>query len=485
MVVGESIMDTSAMQALSRVDVAIIGGGIAGLVCAYRLRQCAPDLSIALFEASERLGGKALTERIETDAGTFIVEAGPDSLLTQKPWGLELVKELGLSDEVVPINSISPGVSVLKGGRLFPLPHGLVLLAPTAIGPFVRSRLLSVLGKGRVALEMVLPAAKKDGDESLAAFVARRFGRETLDWLAEPLMAGIYNAEPERLSLLATFPQFRQLERMHGSVIRGLRKTRRPSGNGRRGPAFVSLRGGMGRIAEALALEVSGIAHYRAAVAALDAGAERGARLRLSNGRTVSASVLVVATPAAQAADLLSELSPRTSDALRALRTVNAGNLSFAVRSDAVQKPPPGYGVVIPRREGRPINAVTFASSKFPGRAPGGWTLIRAFFGGARSPQTMELDDAEVTRLILDELRHLFGISGEPAFVRIHRWPAGSPQYDVGHLERIAAIEQSLPPGVYLTGSAYRGVGIPDLVREAGRAAELALRYLRTRAPIA
>jgi oxygen-dependent protoporphyrinogen oxidase len=449
------------------VDVAIVGGGIAGLCAAYRLQQRAPHLRCVLLEASDRLGGKVLTETIEVDGHRFVVEAGPDAFLAQKPWAWQLAEELGLADRLIPINTVPRPVSVLKHGRAIALPEGVSLLAPTKAWPFVRSPLLSPGGKARVALDLAISPRAGDGDESLAAFVRRRLGSEALDWIAEPLMAGIYNADPERQSLLATFPTFRTIERDHGSLIRGLRAVARGRQSAPPSPAFLSLQSGMHELTDALATRIGSIALSGAPVERICRTPDGCFTLTLVDRRPITAAALLLAVSASEAARLIEPISRHTARALASLRTVGAGSVSLAHRTQDVRRPLPGYGLVVPRRERRPINAITVASRKFDGRAPTGWQLLRVFFGGSRSQATMSLSDDHLLRIVGEQLHGLLGIDSPPSFHRIYRWEAGSPQYDVGHLNRIAQIESGLPAGVFITGSAYHGVGLPDLVRAA------------------
>jgi oxygen-dependent protoporphyrinogen oxidase len=449
------------------VDVAIVGGGFAGLCAAYRLRERAPHLSCVLLEASERLGGKVLTETIEVDDGRFVVEAGPDAFLAQKPWARQLAVELDLADRLIPINAVPRPVTVLKHGRPVALPEGVSLLAPTKVWPLLRSPLLSPGGKARIGLDLVRPARADDADESLAAFVRRRFGPEALDWIAEPLMAGIYNAEPECLSLLATFPAFRTMERDHGSVIRGLRAVACGQQGETRSPAFLSLRGGMQELTDALVAKIGGIGLCDARIERMCRTGDGTFTLSIADRPAMTAGAVLLTVPASEAARLIEPISMQSARALASLRTVGAGSVSLAYRAGDLRRPLPGYGLVVPRRERRPINAITVASRKFDGRAPAGWHLLRVFFGGARSPATMALGGDRLLRVVGEQLRELVGIELPPSFQRIHRWEAGSPQYDVGHLDRIAAIEAGLPRGVFVTGSAYHGVGLPDLVRSA------------------
>lgn len=454
------------------VDVAIIGGGIAGLTVAYRLVQQSRGLRVVLVEASERLGGKILTETVDTQDGRFIVEGGPDAFLVQKPWAKALVEELGLGERLVPINMVAAPVSILKGGRPVSMPAGVSLLAPTRYGLFLRSPLLSTGGKARVLRELQIPASTETADESIAAFVARRFGPEAIDWLAEPLLAGIYNAEPERMSLLATFPQFRALERDHGSLIRGLRAAAKATADKPRSPAFLTLRGGMQELTDILAARVSGVTRLNTRIDRLAQGPTGGYRLGCEGGQTIEARTVVVTLPAIDAARLLDEVAPTSASELARLRTVGAGSISLAYRADQITRPLKGYGLVIPRREGRPINAITVASVKFDGRAPEGWSLLRVFFGGARSAETMFYKEDRLLSVVQDQLQDLLGIGAAPTFHRLYRWKTGSPQYDVGHLDRIATIEAHLPAGLLVAGGTYHGVGLPDIVRTATAVAE-------------
>jgi oxygen-dependent protoporphyrinogen oxidase len=459
---------------LEQFDVAIVGGGLAGLCVGHELSKRSPDTRWALFESSDRLGGKVLTERIEYEDGEFIVEAGPDAFLDQKPWARELAEELGLGDQLVPINETPNPVSILRNGTPINLPEGVALIAPTKIGPFLRTPLLSPFGKARAGLDLILPAKRDTADESVGAFIRRRLGQEALDWLAEPMVAGIYNADPDELSLQATFPHFRAMEREHGSVIRGLRASRAKSAEAPRSPAFLTLRNGMQELVDT---HIDRLDHR------LRTGAEVRSIHRLPDGRLalrtdsgeIAATSVVIVTSASNAATLVEGIEPIAAKRLRQLRTAAAGSISLAIRTAEIRRPLNGYGLVVPKREGLPINAITVASEKFPGRAPQGWTLFRVFFGGARSPGTMELDDEQLLKLVREQLSILLGIEASPAFHRIYRWPAGSPQYDVGHLDRVAGIEAALPSGVTVVGSPYRGVGIPDIVRAARETAETVL----------
>jgi oxygen-dependent protoporphyrinogen oxidase len=442
-------------------QLVIIGGGISGLAAAWFAQQA--GLDYALFEASDRLGGKVLTERL----GDFVVEAGPDSFLTAKPAALQLARDLGLADQLIPINTRPHATYVLRRGRPVALPKGMSLAVPTDLGAFLRSPLVSPPGKARVLLDTIIPPRRDNADESLADFVRRRLGCEALDVLAAPLMAGIHNADPERQSILATFPRYRVLERERGSLIRGLRAAPKPTTPG--APPFMALRDGTQALIDALTAQLTGDVRVKTTVHQIESvGARHHApayTLTTSTGEQFDADAVLIATPAYSAANLIASFAPEAAEILRAIRYLSSGTVSLAYREQDIRQPiVEGFGLVIAQSEHRPINAITISSEKFDHRAPAGRVLLRVFFGGARSPETLALDDDALLRLVRRELQTLLGIDAPPLFSRIFRWHNANPQYDVGHLERVAALEAALPPNLYLAGSAYRGVGLPDCI---------------------
>ena len=452
-------------------DVAIIGGGIAGLSTAWYLQQGAQksglNVRYALLEESDRWGGHIRTERVDD----FVIEGGPDSFITQKPHGLQLVRELGLENRLLGTNDQMRQVYVLNRGKVTPMPDGVLLIVPTKLMPFALSPLISPLGKLRMGMDLFI-APKRDGaDETLADFVRRRLGSEALDKIAEPLLSGIYNSEAEKQSLLATFPRFRALEEQYGSLTRGMLASRRnghqaqSSGNGKIS-AFASLRGGTEEMVSALIAQLKGDLRLRTAVRKISRDENGRYVVATQDGSPIRAKALVLATPAFVAADLLRDVAPNVARNLQALRYVSTGTISLAYRAADIRKPLNGFGVVVPRSERRPINAITLSSIKFSQRAPEGFALLRVFFGGSRSPQSMELDDDALLNAVRAQLRELLGIESAPLFHRIYRWQRSNAQYDVGHLDRVSNLEKELPAGLYLTGSAYRGVGIPDCIKQ-------------------
>ncbi|MCB8983740.1 MAG: protoporphyrinogen oxidase [Ardenticatenaceae bacterium] len=482
-------------------DVVIVGGGITGLSAAWYLQQERQagerPFRYALLEQTDRWGGKIATETITgLAAEPFVVEAGPDSFITQKPWGLELARALGLQDDLLPTNDGRRQTFVLHKGQPTPLPDGVMMIVPTKITPFALSPLLSPLGKLRMGLDLFIPPKTDGADETLAEFIERRLGAEALDKIAEPLMSGIYNAEAERQSLLATFPRFRDIEEKHGSLIKGMlagkkaRASRSPSANGRSAAPtsmFMSLQGGMADLPAALQAQLTGECLLETAVTSIETGdwisenlpspvsdlpSPTAYTLTLDNGRILTANTVILAVPAHVAAQLLGDVAPDAAAGLVAIRYVSTGTISLAYRRDEIDHPLNGFGVVIPRSENRPINAITWTSTKFDRRAPEGYALLRVFFGGSRNPQMMDVDDGELVETVRRELAEIMSITAVPVFHRIYRWRQANPQYDVGHLERVAAIEAALPAGIFVTGSPYRGIGIPDCVRQAQQTAQ-------------
>ena len=460
---------------------AVIGGGITGLAAAYYLQQQAQAAGVALhttlIERSAVLGGKVLTDYVDGYGDQpFVVEGGPDSFVTQKPWALQLARELGMEDRLLGTNDERRKVFVLNKGRPTPLPDGVLLIVPTRFMPFALSTLISPLGKLRMGMDLFIPPKRDDQDETLAQFIERRLGREALDKIAEPLMSGIYNAEAERQSLLATFPRFREIEKKHGSLIKGMlagqrhRSATAPS----RKPLsmFMTLRDGTGELVQALSSRLTGDVRVNAAVRGIGRAGDGRYRIELEGGELLPADTVIVTTPAYSAAALVRDLAPEAAALLDGIRYVGTGTMSLAYRTDRLAHPLNGFGLVIPRSERRPINAITWTSSKFNHRAPPGYALLRVFFGGSRSPQMMDVDDDALMKVVRSELRALMGIDAEPLFHRIYRWPNANPQYDVGHLQKVDAIEAALPPGLYVTGSPYRGIGLPDCIHQAKAAVD-------------
>ncbi len=444
--------------------VAIVGGGITGLAAAYALA----GHEVLLFERGPRLGGKILTERLDG----FLLEAGPDSFLTTKPQAVEVSRALGLGDELI---GTSPGrtVYVLSRGRLHPLPEGLMLIAPTKVAPFLRSGLFSWGEKARIAADLLVPPGR-DGDESLGAFVRRRMGRAALDRLAAPLLAGIYAGDAERLSLQATFPQLRELERRHGSLIAGVLAQRRTAGAGAgdgRLPLFMTIRGGLDRLVGALAAASGADVRTGTEVAAIGPDGA-GYVLDLAAGGRVDVDALILATPSYAAADLLATLAPEAAALLRQIAYASTATISLAYREEELPRLA-GHGFVVARSEGYRITACTWASAKWPDRAPPGYGLLRAYVGSASDPRALDRSDAEIIALVRSDLAEAMRLTASPILARVSRWPRSMPQYALGHLERLAEVERLLSwhPRFSIAGAGYRGIGLPDCIKQGMAAA--------------
>lgn len=462
----------------------VVGGGIAGLSAAWYARQGDADVQITVLEASERWGGKVYTEHVETDGDApLILEMGADAFLTRKPWALALARELGLDARIQSVNTNNSRTFVLHGGRLTPLPQGLQLLVPTQLLPFLRSPLFSWRGKLRVLLERFVSRREAHGDETLANFVRRRLGAEALDKLGEPLLAGVYNAEPERQSMQATFPQFPALEQKYGSLMRGSRaaQAERKAAPATE-PPFISFKTGAHELVDALVEQLDADLRLNTAVAAVEK-VGGSYQLILASGETLEADAVIFATPANVTAKLLRHAAPQAAAHLREIRYVGIGTCYLSFRREDVPHALDGFGVVIPSSEGRQIDGMTWTSSKWDGRAPDDEVLLRVFFGGPQTRAMLDLNDADLLEAVRGELRDLLGIEAPPLFQRVFRWRDGYPQYDLEHLERVTAIEAALPPGLLVTGSSYRGVGVPDCIKQGQSSAQQAVEFLAQHDP--
>ena len=466
--------------------VVVLGGGISGLAAAHRLLQvAAPRLRVTLVEADDRLGGKIVTERIDG----FVIEGGPDSFLASKPRGIGLCEELGFGArpqvQLQGVRAQRRRAFVLWRGRLHDLPEGLSGLVPTRLAPVARSSLLSPLGKLRVALDYLLPARRAAGDESLGGFVRRRLGREAWERLVEPLMAGIYAADGDQLSLTATFPQLREAERRFGGLIKGVLAARRlaPAPVSAPGSAFLTPADGLDALVTALERrlrdrEVALVLHNPATAVAR---AGDGFEVRLEAGGSIQADAVIIATPAYAAADLLAELDLVLAAELAAIPHVSTAIVTLAYRREEISHPLDGHGYVIPRAEGSPILACTWSSRKWAGRAPEGWELIRVFIGRAGQEEVLAADDETLIALAVQEVAARLGVTAPASLTQVRRWPRGMPQYLLGHPERVARIEVTARKhaGLYLAGNAFHGVGLPDCIASGERAADAAAAQLR------
>lgn len=470
--------------------IAVVGGGISGLSAAYYarkwLRERRIDAGITIIEQTDRLGGNIRTLRRDG----FTIEQGPDSFIARKLAVLELTKELGLEHLLVGTNPLAKKNYIVHHGRFHPMPPGLMLGIPTQMWPLVKTGLLSPAGKLRAALDLVLPVRRGGGDESLGGFIRRRLGREVLENLTEPLLAGIYAGDTAELSLEATFPQFMEMERQHRSLILGLLASKKPPSPKPRedmpkkalSSMFLTLEGGLSVLTEALTAALQGERVITGQAVDGLIKKEKGGRyeLKLRGGERLEADAVILATPAYASARLLQD-QVRTADYLEQIRYVSVANLAFAYRRNEIRHDLNGSGVLIPRGEGHMVTAITWTSSKWLHTAPEDRVLLRAYIGRLGDQAWTKLPETEIRRRVAAELKDLMGIEAEPLFCEMSALPESMPQYPVGHVERLQELRFELEralPGVLLCGAGYGGVGIPDCIRQGKEAAEAALTWL-------
>jgi oxygen-dependent protoporphyrinogen oxidase len=495
--------------------VAIIGGGVSGLAAAQRLSELMPKADVTLFESADRLGGVIRSERIDG----FLLEHGPDSLLTQVPWGLDLCRRIGLAEELLPTAAEPQGVYVVCRGRLRKVPDGLALMAPQRLWPLITSPILSIRGKLRLAAEYFVPPRQDTSEESLAAFARRRLGREAFERLVQPLVSGIYMGSPDTLSVQATFPRFVEMEEKHGGLIRAARAARvqgsgfrgqgagsssresTPESRGHQsairnpqsaipnprsavrpgGPAygmFVAPRQGMeqlaGTIAERLPSDSIRLRTIVLKVCPIDHGRWKlVTRSPDSEPAAETFDAIIVAAPAFAAAKLLAG-APALAEEMAAIDYASCVVVNLAFAREQIRHPLSAFGFVTPLIERRQVTACTFSSIKYPGRAPEGACLLRAYLGGAANPTVIDRTDCEIRKAALADLNDLLKIRGAPAFATVQRQRQAMPQYTLGHLARVDRIERLAArlPGFALAGNAFRGGGVAHCIHSGEMAAE-------------
>jgi protoporphyrinogen/coproporphyrinogen III oxidase len=452
--------------------VAIIGGGISGLSAAFTLEEPRRQgrVEYTLYESSPRLGGVILTEHIDGCQ----VEAGPDSFLTEKPWGTDLCRALGLGDQLIGSNDAERKTYILVRGRLTSMPDGLMFLVPTKIIPTVLSPLFSWSSKFRMARELFQSPRDSDGDESVALLVQRHYGREVVDRLADPLLSGIYGGEAANLSVRAVLPRFAEMERTYGSLGRALLNARKKTLRAEdKPPLFTTLKNGMQQLVDTLVSRIN----PRSVLTDTPVHFIQGE----ANGWSVSAGpksdhfdAVIVAVPARIAAQLLEGTSAALSSELAAIAYSSSITVGLGYGQDVRHALPPGFGLLVPRSEGRRLLAATFVHNKFPHRAPENRALLRCFFAGQNADNIWQLSDDALVNVIREELRHIVGVRSEPLFARVYKWKSAMAQYNVGHLERVERIEnlRKRMPGLVLAGNGYRGIGVPDCIRSGKQSAE-------------
>jgi oxygen-dependent protoporphyrinogen oxidase len=442
------------------MHIIVIGGGITGLSAAWELQQ--RGIPYTLLEASHRWGGKVISSTLEFESSKFLVEGGPDTLITRKPEAWDLVNELGMLDQITDPGSETSGIYVLDHASLYPI--------PVSPAKFLSTPLLTLRGKLRMLAEPFQPARRDDEDESLADFVRRRMGHEALEKFIGPVLGGIYNTDPERQSIMVSAPVMREMEKDGGGLFVGgfQRMMRNRRQRTVKKPRFINFKNGMQALTDELARQLTGDLRLNAQVTSVTQAGDQY-RVALRDGTPILADGVIFATLAHQTAALLQDISAEASRRLAELRQQNIGTLSLVYRESDIPKKPVVNGLMIPRREKRNIDAVTFTSRKMPERSAAGYAVVRVFIGGG-APEIVIGSDERLLEAVRAELAELLGITAEPLTWTAFRWQDGFPQAEVNHLQRVDEIEKLLPANLALAGSSYRGIAVPDCIRQ-GRAA--------------
>ena len=463
--------------------IIIIGGGIAGLAAAYRIQKEISEgasLECILLEGGDHFGGKIATKRSDG----FIIERGPDSFISQKPAAIQLCQQLGLGDHLVSTNPGTPNTYVYTGGKLVTMPDGLSLMIPTKFLPFAFTPLFSLSGKIRMAFDLLIPRKTDESDESLASFVRRRMGEEALRKMAEPMLAGIYASDPETMSIGSTFPMFVETERKYRSLILGmlarkkamlLNASKRPKSNF---SLFMTLKDGLGEMVEAVIKKSPDIKFQSRARVESISWKEGDWTVLLEEGGEQKADALILATPGHITARFLESVTPKAAELLKQIKYVSTATVTIAYQKEGFSHALDGFGFVVPKCEGRSILACTWTSSKFPHRTPDGHVMLRCYLGGALQEEIAEKDEETMANLVKQDLKEIMGITEEPVFCKIFHNRKSNVQYEVNHSQRIDTIMQELQEGLFLAGSAYRGIGIPDCIQSGTKSAESAIELL-------
>ncbi len=467
------------------MKIVVVGGGISGLSTCYFLgklaRQNNQAIDLTLVEGEKRLGGKITTDVSDG----VIIEGGPDSFFTLKSYALDLCKELGLGSELLAANPESRGTYILSRGKLSKLPEGTETGAPTRLIPFLQTDLLSFSGKIRTLMDLAIPKRKESSDESIGSFIGRRFGREFLVKIVEPLYAGIFAGDVYKLSAKAVLPRLVEMESTHGSLIRGMRHAAAVRKNnarfsGKREEAksssstFVTLKGGLLQLAERISSSLgdsSILLNTKVREVSESKSAQGRNQFQVileGNDGSIEADVVVLSTPAYATSKLLRRLDSAIAFLLDQIQYVSTATVSFAFCKNEVKESIKGHGFLVPRTEGELITGCTWESSKFPGHAPLDVILARCYLGWFDHEEFAQLDDATLVQKVQEFLNRVAGISAQPILTRIYRWNRALPQYTVGHLDRIASLDLLLNNhrGLFLTGAAFHGVGLPDCIHD-------------------
>jgi oxygen-dependent protoporphyrinogen oxidase len=453
--------------------VAILGSGVSSLAAAVVLKEAGVDFVI--IEKENDLGGKIKTEYFNN----FIIEAGPDSYLPEKFWSVQLIKKVGLEDEMLCSNDEHKGTFIYSEGKLHPLPEGVMLMVPTMIMLLLKSSLISWTGKIRMGLELFIPPKKDDSDESLAQFVTRRLGRECLEKIAEPLVAGIHTSNPDNMSVKATFPRFIEMEKKYGSLIKGMVQAMKnkpaPNPNAKKMTYFMSLKNGMAQLVEACKKFIGEekILTGKEIVSIKKINSKY--IITTKEGFEDSFDYIIAGTPSFITASLIKDTDNKLSELLKKIEWSSSATISLAFKKNDIDVELKGFGFIVPKIENRRINACTWSSIKWSNRSPEDHILVRSFVGGGHHEELVDESDERLIEIVRSELKDIAGIKTEPQFAKVYRWYKGMPKYTVGHLDRISEIDNLLKnhKGLYLIGCSYKGIGIGDCVKsgfDAGKA---------------
>lgn len=471
--------------------IVIIGAGISGLSTAYFLKENSTEqLDITIVEKKPTLGGNINTQRFDK----YLVEGGPDSFLSEKPWAMALCKRIGLTGELLATNEEHQKTYIYSKKKLHPMPEGLILMIPTKVMPLLYSSLLSLPGKIRMGLELFIPRRKSTSDESFGHFVKRRLGKEALNKIAEPFIAGVHGGDPDKMSIKASFPKFVAMEEEHGSLIKGMitrmaqfkntTQTRRTSDKEQspgRVTMFMSLKGGMSTLVDTLLEKIEDVEIKKETTVTEIGNSDGGYTVSLEGENSIDADAVVICTPAYSASTIFRDFNRSLHEKLLTIPYASTSTISMSFKRSQIKNSIDGFGFVVPKAEGKRIIGSTWSSIKWAGRAPEDELLLRCFVGGSLHEKLLENSDDEVMAMVLEDLKSIMDIEGEPVMKRMFRYKKAMPQYTIGHEDRVEGIEHELHAynGLFLTGSAYHGIGISDTVREAESTAHKVLESIK------
>ncbi|WHY87684.1 protoporphyrinogen oxidase [Neobacillus novalis] len=465
--------------------VVIIGGGITGLASAFYLQKTIREhklpIEIQLIEASHRLGGKMQT--VVRDG--YTIERGPDSFLARKTSIIRLAKEVGMDDQLIP-NSTGKSY-VLVNEKLHSMPGGSIMGIPTEIGPFITTGLFSVPGKLRAAADFILPRSESGKDQSLGEFFRRRLGDEVVENLIEPLLSGIYAGDIDQLSLMSTFPQFYEVEQKYRSLIMGMKRStptqpKKPETKEKTKGAFLTFKSGLQSFAEAIEAKLDAKSILKGHRVDKITKVQQKYEIYLNNGETVKADCIIAATPHKVTQMMFSEYS--LFDPFKSVPSTSVATVALAFPKEAIKKDIDGTGFVVSRNSDYSITACTWTHKKWVHSTPEGKVLLRCYVGRAGDETIVDLSDDQIIKIVLDDLKKTMDITMNPEFSLVSRWNNSMPQYTVGHKQRLTSILGQVKaelPGVFLAGSSYGGVGIPDCIDQGEAAVQNILDYLKVK----